>query len=649
MRFRRGDGEVAREAVELCVLGTILIAIGVFLVPCHWTSIWMDREFTGSVVPIGNRIAAGQLLYVDGGHMPMAPLPFVLVYWLWHGRAVWLSESFLNFTCQSLTILIMLRGLCRYIPGPAPFLAALATVPIFFSLPKAVLYDSLTQALVAVVAVIAVWTVLPTTKSGDHQPIASPLLSDSRVRRATALLLLGFVTAICLLSKQSTGAGAFLGVCLLLAWFPRSISAGRRIRHTTLYLATTLAAMLCCLVALSPWLSIGGLVMDVFLTGSEPKGGVRVLLHNIASFAKQIFGMINLGVLVMLGVFALLVFVGNRRSVGDGSRRSRRGSGIDIARLSIVGTALAGAALGLWFLPPGIGRIPPFLVVSSSALGYFPRDILSTGFFLCVGLLGLSVLPRRLTGTHSKSIEPLACFALMTLAAALFHNLSVQMFRWTYDNNPLIMVALAVIFIALVESLHRLFSARPSAAAALTCVGAFVAQFGLWTTVGAQVDTIRECTETWPEVRHLAGARLRKSAEGMRDLVALVRELAPSADDSVLLLPSDPNVEAWFERPRITLSSAIILPDQYWDRYIDSDMARLRANLPAVIVIGPRRFWPLFFRFGGPGWSQAATTLIDRVQQEIVSAHYRLAKTQNITYLGGEDFMDVYVRQPPQS
>jgi hypothetical protein len=49
----------------------------------------------------------------------------------------------------------------------------------------------------------------------------------------------------------------------------------------------------------------------------------------------------------------------------------------------------------------------------------------------------------------------------------------------------------------------------------------------------------------------------------MRELVGIVRSAADaSTDRTVLLLPNDPNVEAWFDRPRPSLSSAIIFVDQ---------------------------------------------------------------------------------------
>src|SRR5262245_40107967 len=97
--------------LDLTYLLLLLFVIGLWMVPCHWTSTWADAEFTGWVVPIANRVAGGQVLYADGGHLPVAPLSFVLAAWLFGSHGTWISESLLNFTFQSLAILIMYIGL----------------------------------------------------------------------------------------------------------------------------------------------------------------------------------------------------------------------------------------------------------------------------------------------------------------------------------------------------------------------------------------------------------------------------------------------------------------------------------------------------------------------------------------------------------
>src|SRR5262245_53452578 len=94
MSIPRGDAIRSKawcSLVETLLLLAVLVIVGVAVVPCHWTSLWMDREFTGWVAPISNRMAAGQLLYADGGHLPVPPLPFVLMYWLSRGHATWIT------------------------------------------------------------------------------------------------------------------------------------------------------------------------------------------------------------------------------------------------------------------------------------------------------------------------------------------------------------------------------------------------------------------------------------------------------------------------------------------------------------------------------------------------------------------------------
>ncbi|MBI3782444.1 MAG: hypothetical protein HY270_03485 [Deltaproteobacteria bacterium] len=128
----------------------------------------------------------------------------------------------------------------------------------------------------------------------------------------------------------------------------------------------------------------------------------------------------------------------------------------------------------------------------------------------------------------------------------------------------------------------------------------------------------------------------------MREVLHSVWGLAPNPNDQVLLLPADPNVESWLARPRPALAGAIIFVDQYWDRYVDVDFARLVTAPPKVIVIGPR-FIGRFFQLGWHGQTGAAR-LMARVEKELLPTHYRLAAQQKIKVNIREDFMDIYVR-----
>lgn len=165
----------------------------------------------------------------------------------------------------------------------------------------------------------------------------------------------------------------------------------------------------------------------------------------------------------------------------------------------------------------------------------------------------------------------------------------------------------------------------------------------LWSIFSPEIQLAAECTNSWPEIAHLAGARLRPQAAGMRSLVSLVREATPGTGDEVLLLPEDPHVEAWFERPRPHLTSAITFVDQYWDRYVDEDFRRLEARPPKVIVIGPRGFIVGFDSLWGQR-GHGVDRLITRVRTELIPGKYRRAREHGIVFRGRPEVMDVYVR-----
>lgn len=173
-------------------------------------------------------------------------------------------------------------------------------------------------------------------------------------------------------------------------------------------------------------------------------------------------------------------------------------------------------------------------------------------------------------------------------------------------------------------------------------ISTLVIQWSLWATIGPQVNAALACKVAWPEVKYLTGARLRPEASGMRELVSTIRQVS-TEQDKVILLPSDPNVSEWFERPKQQVSSLIVFSDQYWDRYVDSDFDILKANLPKVIVIGPQKYWRNFSHQWNKG--SGAERLIDRIVNELLPIRYKHHVKQKIKFQGQEEIMDVYVRK----
>ena len=130
----------------------------------------------------------------------------------------------------------------------------------------------------------------------------------------------------------------------------------------------------------------------------------------------------------------------------------------------------------------------------------------------------------------------------------------------------------------------------------------------------------------------------------MRELVGIVRDLAAPGEE-VFLIPEDPNVHAWLERPRPKLTSAIVFADQYWDHTVEEDLRRLRAKPPKVILIGPLRFGPYFHRLFNRE-TYGALRLLERIEEELIPNGYIRLRTHTIEYRSGEDALAIFVRAP---
>jgi hypothetical protein len=507
----------------------------------------------------------------------------------------------------------MYFGLRSLFQPPLPFLGVLGSIPVFFGLPKTIVYDSMAQFQVAVVALGTMW--------------------HARSRRSRAfspwLLLMTIGTAACLLTKQSTGGGVFMGVAFALLLVTQKPVCERVRDVVTFAIATAGVVGLMCL-ALWPWTDPLGIVRDVFLTGSEPKGGSLRLVRSLAVFGLEI------GQQIISVAFVLIIGLGALGERTSAPTEPHRDVPAPTSRWLFLFAVLA--ALAACLLTP----IVPHFERGFTGCSTVARQILWCGL-----LIGLLCSMHRLTprvirrSGEGMDLPALSALFIVLLFSALFHSLSTPRFRWIYDNNPLIVLAFGLVFIAgwkwIAASDYRHGPLQITFSAAML--------FFPWAAFCMQLSACADCTQAWPEVAYLQGARLAEKAAGMHQVVAHVRELAPDpATDCVLLLPNDPNVEAWFDRPRPRLSAPIIFADQYWDRLVAGDLQAIREQLPKVIVIGPRNYWPEFHRIWQPHYG--ASRLIEAVQREIIPRHYGLKESISISHNGKEDTMEIYVRKP---
>jgi len=624
-----GDGRQSRlryMTVEISLLLTVMLVVGMVVVPSHWSSLWMDREFTGWVAPISNRMHDGLILYSEHGHMPMPPGPFVLIEVLTQGQATWWTESLLNFVFQSLTLLVAYLALSLLWRPPIPFIATLASMGFFYALQKSIFYDSSAQFFAAVGGLLAL---IYLRSLGERSGRAD----------YGRLMALAFIAAVTVIFKQSTGAGLCLGLGLAVL-FASPLPWKQRLLHASYLTLTTVVCFAAITLALTPWIDPKGMLDDVFLHGSEAKGGARQLVKNVLTYvyeAAQHVAWFSMLAAVMLGVFRCKL-----RTDEEQTEESHPPT-VDPFPVSP------------WLLYAGSLLVPLALVLVSAhskRILTLCQHVEQTSMVVTwVGLLTTLVValkvwfPRRLAAIRSnQTSRPFAGLLIVFFLVAVGHTLSVWWFRWTYDNNPLIPLVFGTMIGVILTGIPRPEGPLPWSRRAVLLGICLMLQALTWSSFALQYEACEKCTESWPEVGYLHRARMTRSAVGMRNLVAVVQQAAPDRDnDRVLLLPNDPNVEAWLERKPPELSSVILFADQYLDRRVEPDLAALRANPPRVVVVGPKNFWRSFHHNWNEGYG--AERFIDAMNATVLPELYDLYAVVPISHNRKQDVMEVYIRK----
>lgn len=247
------------------------------------------------------------------------------------------------------------------------------------------------------------------------------------------------------------------------------------------------------------------------------------------------------------------------------------------------------------------------------------------------GLMGCGALTLARKGPPVA--HRIGVLALVWMPAALGHSLSTMFLRWTYDNNPLIGAALTLMVAGALATRRRSGNVAAVALIAWLC----------WPTVEALRARSVYCTEAWPEIPAATGAYFPATAAPLRALIAEIhRHAAPG--DAVLLLPEDPDFAAMIGQPRPRVSSAILYMDQYWDAWVPSDVERLTADPPKVIVLtsNAMRFAQTFY--GGQGHRTHALAI--ELERALIPTRYvALGERHYRRYDGREDTLLLYVRR----
>jgi hypothetical protein len=576
-----------RRFLELGLLLLQMIGLGCFVVPKHTPTIWADPEFTAWVIPLANRLDQGPALYTDGAHSPLPPLSCVVAYILTGGKGIWWHESFLNYVFQCATLVMLFLLIQELKNTTVAYLSCSAGLIYFISLPKTILYDSFAQALVAL-------CLLALVRVCRHKDALS------------SVALLGLCVGLLLVSKQSTGVGALSGA--LFFFLTR-----RKFQALMTLLLASLTASTLSLLLMSPWVSPGGFVKDVLLLGSKPKGGLEAALSRVGYFGLEFLAYV--AIVLVLGMALLSQF--KEIQIDQPAPPTPTGPFRWALLLWPLGLALfLGQVFCLW--------IYPFASVTSMLM--WPALVF---YLFCTGRFG-SLAERAV--------------ALVAYTSALGHSLSVHYFRFTYDNNPLLVLVLAFLVSGLVSVPESFKKYRWFGVPFWPTTGVVILLTFAWLNGAQHIYALGQAQVEFPEIGYLRGARLpARVEEGLMRLVRDVRARTKPSD-RVLILPEDPNFASWLDRPRPEVTSSVLFMDTYWDSLVEEDLRRLKDQPPEVIIIGRHNLWPVFaqiIKLKPNGHREGVGRLILRLSV-FLAFQYEEPENYKITTAQGDDYLSVF-------
>ena len=217
------------------------------------------------------------------------------------------------------------------------------------------------------------------------------------------------------------------------------------------------------------------------------------------------------------------------------------------------------------------------------------------------------------------------------MACSFLHNTSAPEFRPFYDNNPIIPLGYATLFIAL----DRVRMPKLKA-----CVVAVV----LLTLFSSKLARASEALLEAKAGTHWQGMRVSERGRTMEDAADRVRALT-TPDDTVLVLPEDVTFAARIGRPRPALRGAIVFVDQYPLRLADADIAELDKNPPKVVVMHPvdDHYWTQMYRiWNGDSGAERVTRHVLTV---LLPKLYTRDKSYRTLWYGRSSRLDVWVKK----
>lgn len=586
--------------------------------PVHPNTIWADPSFTGWCASIANGIGNGSRLYSDGMHTPLPPLSYILLKPF--GHATWAVENDVMLALSAFTSLSCYRLLRMFGGGPVPLLASVAIVPGLYG--NWLLYNVFAHAWSPLIAIALVRHCRAQSGAFRWEVALWVLVALQMLTKHTHGVAGASVAAL-IVGSNNTPHGGILSVALSAARFA----------------AGAFGVFVAIAFAMSAWIDPVGMFFDVFIKGSEPKGGPGTLLAHLCGS-----GITLVAAMLLLQLIAMLF--GSVRM----SPVPARDSATVPAECTVVTPASVCVSMyaSLLLAAAILAALYPFKwswgrVIGALTLVADPMFAMLIAWCTLVAIQAI----RRPVATDADAVHSrsLAAVRLLAVSTAVLAGVSSAAPVWGDFGGYLVMgVAMHGAFEAIRQAATMQVGLSVTAMTNTKVV--LASTMVLATSAAVAVPIIgfyRTCTVVWPDVPHLCGARLPASAVLFRRVLDVVGELAgDERRDKVLMLPEDPGVFAWFGRARPNLTCANLFVDTYWDRFVDEDIRRIGADIPKVIVLGPLIRAGEMYSDWHPGWG--VERLEQRVRSEIIPRRYQLIERVRITVRGKPDIIEVYVR-----
>jgi hypothetical protein len=613
------DGSERRRALALlAAISAVFVTFLWLYVPRMNNYVMSDREFTGWVGPIAERMVRGERPYVDFV-LPIPPGSMMLLAFIQKlsGRALLLQELSVAAVSHWLMGLLGYAIARPFTTRRGALLVAIGTLVLVLQTPKECVYDH-TSHLTAWGSIVV----------GVRALLAEP------GRAPIPWFVAGLLAGLTLVFKQSTAVGIIAGWALAVLYLgivdaragglPR---VRRRARDAIYCAAGGLVGLgLVGAIILASGSTLPAFYQAVFGDAPELKGGRLTLLKNLFNYVVR-----HDALRVALVPTTLIIAIGirvwrvdGRFYAGDEPERDR-----PLGRAASLAVVLAmvvpfGIAIGL--LAGEVRELPRVLAASADLMRGIPAYGFLFGALYFVGHLTLPEADaRRVRVAHAMN-----ALVIVTMTCSMIYNTSFIHFSPFYYNNPSIPLALLFLFI----TTERTRLPWVTGGVFALCV---VPLFGSKLDRALSAD-IRVDGGQWAGMRvNYRGRELVKAATRIQELVG--------PGETALMLPEDVEFVGLMHVPRPALKGAIVFVDQYPRRLLEHDMAVLDAHPPKVIVIHPRRRRDWHTLYNTWNEQSAAQDMLDHVLDDLLPKHYEKDSWFPTIYFWDQGQLDIYVRK----